>query len=95
MNYLGENGFSAVMTCLQDCLPSKIPTQYFHKLKSDYKQQSKEDSFLHTVVDVKETHSQGGKQAYQCTTLSNIDSVDFEKEIAPFDLLYNINRESP
>ena len=29
------------------------------------------------------------------TTLSNIDLVDFEKEIAPFDLLYNMNRESP
>ena len=65
INYLGENGFVEVMTCHQDRLPSKIPPQYVHKLKTDYKQQFKEASFLHPVVAVKETHAQGGKQAHQ------------------------------
>ena len=38
MNYLEKkNGFIAVMTCRQDRLPSNIPPQYFHKLKTDSK----------------------------------------------------------
>ena len=57
MNYLGENGFGAVMTCLRNCLTSNIPPQYFHKLWTDYKQRSKEAHFLHHVVAVKETHA--------------------------------------
>ena len=62
MNYLGNYGYGDVMTCLWDCLTSNIPPQYFHKLKTDSKQQSKESHFLHPVVAVKETHAQGGKQ---------------------------------
>ena len=65
MNYLGNNGYGDVMTCLWDCLTSNIPPQYFYKLKTDSKQQSKEARFLYPVLSVKETYVQGGKQAYQ------------------------------
>ena len=61
MNYLGENGFGAVTTCRRDCLPSNITSKCFHKLKTYYKQQSKEDRFQHPVLAAKETHTKGGK----------------------------------
>ena len=64
MNYLGENGFGAVMNCLWDSLESNSPPQYFHKLKTDSRQQPKEARLLHPVVALKNTHEQGGKQAY-------------------------------
>ena len=71
------------MTCRQYFLPSNIPPQYFHKLKTDYKQQSKESRFLHPDVAVKETHAQGVKQAYQLahfffqsTSSCNISTVN-------------------
>ena len=70
MNYLGKNRFDDVMTCRQYCLTSKMPPQYFHKLTTDSKQLSKESHFLHPVVAVKETHSQGGKQSYQRANVS-------------------------
>ena len=70
MNYLGENGFSDVMTCRWDCLPPNIPPQYFHKLKTDSKQQSKEARFLHPIMDIKETRTKGGKQSYKRANVS-------------------------
>ena len=63
MNYLDENRSVAVMTCRQDCIPSNITRQYFHKLETDSKQQFTEASFLHPFVAVKETYTQGVKQA--------------------------------
>ena len=57
INYLGKNGFAAVMTCRRDRLLWNIPPQYFHKLKTDFKQRVKEARLLHPVVAVKETHT--------------------------------------
>ena len=65
MNYLGENELSAVRNCLWYHLPSNIPPQYFHKIKTDSKQRSKEYILLHTVLVVKETRTEGGQNVYQ------------------------------
>ena len=65
-----KNGFVDAISCLQDCLTSNIPSQCFHKLKTLYKQRSKKARFLHPDVAVKETHTQGGKPAYQLAHVS-------------------------
>ena len=62
MKSFGKNGFGDVITCRRYYLPSNIPPQYFHKIKTDYKQQSKESRFLHPDLVLKETYAQGGNK---------------------------------
>ena len=51
-----------MMNCFRDRLPSNIPPQYFHKIKTDFKNQAKAYLFLHPFVALKETNAQGGKK---------------------------------
>ena len=53
------------MNCRRYFLPSNIPPQYFHKLKTDSKKYIQESSFTTSYCGCKWTHAQGVQSAYQ------------------------------
>ena len=55
MDWLGEQGFGATMTCRRDRLPSKIKGEYLHKKKTDTSSRTRVARFLNPIVAVKTT----------------------------------------
>ena len=83
MNWLGENGFGATMTCRRDRLPNGVPGHYLHKKKTDTKARSKAARFHEPITMVKYTPAVEGKEEYervhtsfQSTSSCNISSVN-------------------
>ena len=83
MDWLGQNGFGATMTCWRGRLPSGAKNQYLHKKKTDTKSQSKAAQFNHPINIIKLVPAVGLLKAYQrihtsfqSTSLCNISTMN-------------------
>jgi hypothetical protein len=83
MNWIGDNGFAATMTCRRDRLPSIIPGEFLHKKKTDGSQRSKAARFLYPVNAVlRQINVYGGIKyvrlhcSFQSTSSCNISTIN-------------------
>jgi hypothetical protein len=83
LNWLGERGFGATMTCRRDRLPSAVPSHHLHKKKTGTDYRSKAARFHEPVVLVKQVEAVGEKKAFervhtsfQSTSSCNISMVN-------------------
>ena len=65
MDWLGQNGFGATMTCRWDRLPAGVPNHYLHKKKTDTKARSKAARFHEPIYMVKLVPAADGKEEYE------------------------------
>eukprot|EP00549_Striatella_unipunctata_P025554 CAMPEP_0118723430 /NCGR_PEP_ID=MMETSP0800-20121206/31998_1 /TAXON_ID=210618 ORGANISM="Striatella unipunctata, Strain CCMP2910" /NCGR_SAMPLE_ID=MMETSP0800 /ASSEMBLY_ACC=CAM_ASM_000638 /LENGTH=112 /DNA_ID=CAMNT_0006631853 /DNA_START=360 /DNA_END=695 /DNA_ORIENTATION=+ len=65
MDYLGENGFSATMTCRQDRLPRGVKKKAFHHEKTSVDKRNKMAHFMEPITAVKKVTATGTKKAYE------------------------------
>ena len=91
MDWLGEQGFGATMTCRRDRLPGGIPSMYFHKGQTAVTDRSKASRFLQPVVAVKTTRfpREDARKNYtrvhvsfQSTSSCNISTVNAVNSVA-------------
>ena len=83
MDWLGQRGFGAMMTCRRDLLPAGIPGKYLHKKKTDVSKRTKVARYLEPVVCVKnmpaERHNAAHKRvhvSFQSTSSCNFTTVN-------------------
>jgi len=85
MNWLGQKGFAATMTCRRDRLPKDVPKHFFHHEKGISDQKSKVARFLEPITAVQHypPFPDEGKKAYtrthvsfQSTGATNISTVN-------------------
>jgi hypothetical protein len=83
LDWLGERGFGATMTCRRDRLPSAVPSHYLHKKKTGTDKRSKAARFHEPVVLAKQVEEDGEKKAFervhtsfQSTSSCNISMVN-------------------
>ena len=65
MDWLGQNGLGATITCRRYILPSGVPNHYMHKNKTDTKSQSNAAKFIQPINMVKFVPAVGLLKAYQ------------------------------
>ena len=86
MNYLGERGYKATMTCRRDRLPEGIPKDAFHYLKGiKVDHRTRVARFEQPIVVVKHVEQEEGSEkknytlthvSFQSTGGTNISSVN-------------------
>ena len=84
MDWIGERGFGATMTCRRDCLSFGVPGQYFHKQKKCVVCQDKGGSFFcNLLLQLRIMMAGGGYKPYQrvycrfqSTSYCNISTVN-------------------
>ena len=83
LEWIGQQGFGATMTCRRDRLPPSVPAKYWHKQKTDTSLKTKVARFLEPVVAVKTVQSEGTHEKYrrvnvsfQSTSSCNISTVN-------------------
>jgi hypothetical protein len=85
MNWFGENGFGATMTCRRDRLPNGVKGEYMQKEGTPVDRRSKAAQFTHPIVMVKsfDNANDGSKKPYvrthvsfQSTSSCNISTVN-------------------
>ena len=86
MDWLGENGFGAIMTCRRDRLPQGVKGEYLQKDGTPVDKRSKAARFTQPIVMVKPVHTESTKRNYVRThvtfqstsscNLSTVNSID-------------------
>jgi len=84
LDWIGNKGFGATMTCRRDRLPSGIPSKYLHKQKTDSSKRSKVARFYSPVVAVKDFPAKDDNSSpyrrvhvsFQSTSSCNIGTVN-------------------
>ena len=70
LNWIGQNGFGATMTCRRDRLPPAIPGKYWHKQKTDTSKKTKVARFFQPIVAVKNVPATDVHQEYRRVNVS-------------------------
>ena len=77
LDWLGDNGFGATMTCRRDRLPKDVKGEFLHKKKTDTSTRTKVARFLNPIVAVKTTDKyQRVHTSFQSTSSCNITTVN-------------------
>eukprot|EP00957_Ditylum_brightwellii_P096491 7349117-Ditylum_brightwellii.AAC.1 len=75
MDWMGNEGFGGVVTCIRDRLPGDIPGKYLHKKKTNNSDRIKVAQFFNPVVAVNDLHA-----IIEATR--DTDGNDVEKEVS-------------
>ena len=84
LDWIGNKGFRATLTCCCDRLPSGIPSNYLHKQNTDSSKRTKVARFFNPVVAVKHFDTEDDNSSpyrrvhvsYQSTSSCNIGTVN-------------------
>ena len=83
LNWLGELGLGATVTCRRDRLPKEITDTYLHKKKTDSSPRPKAARYFNPIVAVKNVAAVDGKKghqrvhtSFQSTSSCNISGVN-------------------
>ena len=92
MDFLGKEGWSAVMTCPRNRLPKGVPDQFWHKAQTATDARAKSARMLQPIVAVKEVAASGEDKEYrrvhvsfQSTGACNISTVNALDTVKLFD----------
>ena len=90
MEWMGQEGFGAILTSARDRLPGDIPSQYLHKAKTlPGNKAAKLAKFVQPIVAVKNSTGPTGKYqrthiSFQSTSSCNISTVNAMNEVYNF-----------